>query len=73
MAGSIDRAQCPECRLIEVLYISIEFVAAEIGEFSLAGAQMKFSGRELPVLKCHNCDFRLVGEFDNNTHAVFRP
>jgi hypothetical protein len=69
--ASIDRTPCPECHLVEKLYIDIQLVAKPIGEFSLAGAQMKFSGKTCPVLKCRNCEFELVGEFDGETHATF--
>lgn len=79
MTDTIDRTPCPECGFVKNdhptsrtgLYIDIEFVAKPLGTFSLAGVQMKVSGRELPVLKCRNCPFELVGEFDGNSHAVF--
>lgn len=75
MSGTINRTPCPECNMIGKLYISVEIVAKEIGTFSLAGHQVKFSGKELPVLKCNNCDFSLVGRFDGegHSHAVFDP
>lgn len=73
MAGTIDRTPCPGCGQTEVLYISVKLFAKKIGEFSLAGAQVKFSARELPVLKCHNCDFNLVGRFTDDNHVAFTP
>lgn len=81
MTGTIDRTPCPQCGFVKDdrpvsrtgLYIDIEFVAKPIGDFSLAGMQIKVSGRELPVLKCRNCPFKLVGEFDGDNHAVFSP
>jgi hypothetical protein len=73
MTGTIDRTPCPQCGLASNLYIVIEFVAKPLGTFSLAGAQVKFSGRELPVLKCRNCPFMLVGDFDGEGYAVFNP
>lgn len=73
MSGSINRTPCPGCGMINNLYISVEFVAQPIGSFSLAGMQMKVSGRERPVLKCRNCDFNLPGEYDGDNHAVFSP
>jgi hypothetical protein len=73
MTGSIDRTPCPQCGLINKLYINIEFVVAHIGDFSLAGMQVKFPGRERPVLKCKNCPFTLAGEFDGEGYATFTP
>lgn len=73
MAGSITRTACPTCGMIGYLTITTRFIARPIGEFSLAGAQMKFSGAMKPVLKCSNCTFDLVGDWDGDSHAVFAP
>ena len=73
MTGTIDRTPCPRCGLSNNLYIVIEFVASPLGTFSLAGETVKFSGRELPVVKCRNCHFALVGEFDGEGYATFAP
>lgn len=71
MAGTITRTSCPKCSVVGYLHIENEFISKEIGDFSLAGAQMKLSGTMRPVLKCHNCDLRIIGEFDGDNHAVF--
>jgi hypothetical protein len=73
MTGTIDRTPCPQCGLANNLYIAIEFVPSPLGTWSLAGLQWKTTGRELPVLRCKNCEFNLVGEYDGNNHAVFNP
>jgi hypothetical protein len=73
MTGTINTTPCPECKLIEKLYIDVQFVSSELGTFSLAGAQIKTSGKMLPILKCHNCDFSLMGDFDGDRHVVFTP
>lgn len=73
MSGTITRTPCPKCGMTGDLYIAIELVAKPVGAFSLAGAQTKFSGKVLPVLRCGDCGFMLVGEFDGDSHAVFRP
>lgn len=75
MAGTINRTPCPRCTTVGTLYINIEFIAKPIGTWSLSGAQVKASGWMKPVLRCrHNhCEFKLVGEFDGDNHAVFKP
>lgn len=74
MSGTINRTPCPKCGMVNNLYIAIEMVASPLATWSLAGNQMKVPARERPVLKCHNCDFNLPGEYDGDSHAVFpRP
>jgi len=71
MTGTITRTGCPECSVVGYLYLTSRFIAKPIGEFSLAGAQMKVSGTMKPVLKCHNCSLDIVGEYDDDNHATF--
>lgn len=71
MAGTIGRTRCPSCTLTGVLYIDTSFVAGQIGEFGLAGGQMKTTATLRPVLKCRNCALHIPGEFDGDNHAVF--
>jgi hypothetical protein len=73
MTGTITRTACPECGEVGYLYIDTRFVSKPLGTFSIAGAQMKTVGKMKPVLRCHNCPFDLVGEFDGGNHAVFSP
>lgn len=68
---------CPKCGASELgLYLCLS--AKPLGEFSLAGAQSKFSARYVPVLECLNpleggmCDFTLTGRVEDG-HAVFDP
>lgn len=43
--------ECPKCGRKEV-YLTLELSAKDLGDFSLAGAQLKFSMAEVPVLTC---------------------
>lgn len=62
---------CPECEFSE-LRLSLEMRAAEIGDFSLAGAQMKFSVKAHPCLECAECGWYLFGTVDGRTgEALF--
>lgn len=45
---------CPVCGK-KTLELEMRLEAAELGTFSLAGHQMKFSAREWPYLVCRNC------------------
>jgi hypothetical protein len=59
---------CPECRFPE-LRLSLVLRAAEIGDFSLAGVQMKFSVSSMPMLEC---GWYLPGTVDGRTgEALF--
>ena len=63
---------CPLCVRPGGLKIHLEFLSKPLGTFSLAGAQMKLSVREVPVLSCGQpgCNLILVGEIQDG-HAVF--
>lgn len=66
----LDTTPCPNCEATGTLAIDVKLVANPLGSHSLAGAQLKVSARERPVLSCSACDFELAGEFDGQ-HAVF--
>lgn len=68
-----ETSQCPRCHAGPgTLQIRSTLQARPIGEFSLAGAQMKVSAVEVPVLTCSACDLHIVGRFEDG-HAVFTP
>lgn len=69
----VEETPCPECGVTGSLDLSIRLVAHQVGDFSLAGVQMKFSARDTPVLGCGKCGFELYGEIDDNENAVFHP
>lgn len=73
MTGTITRTACPTCKVIGYLYMTSRFIIKPIGTWSLAGAQVKTTGTMAPVLKCHNCDLDIVGQFDGENHATFDP
>lgn len=63
---------CPKCTYPGGLAIFLEFVSKPIGSFSLAGAQMKLSVRQVPVLSCSlpGCKFMTTGYIQGGD-AVF--
>lgn len=61
---------CPECHTKGALRVFSRLQAKPIGEFSLAGAQTKFSATEVPVLGCRVCTYEVVGRFEDG-HVVF--
>ena len=63
---------CPVCSARNTLKITMRLVANPVGSFSIAGAQTKFTARELPVLDCRACGLHLVGDIADG-HAVFQP
>lgn len=73
MSETLKKTPCPKCGEL-TLVLDLRLKAKEIGEFSLAGQQMKFSVQELPHLSCANpvmCDFEEWGRIEG-THAVFK-
>ena len=66
-------AWCPGCYAKGTLKIISRLQAKPIGEFSLAGNQMKVSAREVPVLVCRACEHEVVGRFEDDGHVVFDP
>lgn len=68
-----EQSPCPRCHAAPgTLAIGSTLSARPLGEFSLAGYQMKFSAVEVPVLTCSACALRVVGRFEDG-HAVFTP
>lgn len=54
------------------LELSLRMTAARVGDFSLAGAQMKFSVQTIPYLECPKCDGFVWGTIDGRTgEALF--
>jgi len=68
----IESTQCPECGRLNTLRIENVLDAKPIGDFSLAGAAMKFSARSRPKLVCAECPYQNLGEYDGR-YAVFQP
>ena len=68
----LEKVLCPKCTHPGGLAIHLEFHSKPIGTFSLAGAQMKLSVRQVPVLSCSlpGCNLILVGEIQEGD-AVF--
>ena len=52
MEDQLRQVVCPGCGEVGSLGVELRLVAKPIGSFSLAGAQMKVSAREVPHLVC---------------------
>jgi hypothetical protein len=59
----VSGTDCPACGQ-RTLTVAWELVAKDVGTFSLAGATMKFSAYQAPVLRCTNCGVSSVGRFE---------
>jgi hypothetical protein len=62
-------ATCPDCGASSrtdstAFEIRKTLVASPIGSFSLAGAQMKVSAREVLVLQCAHCGWHVIGHLE---------
>jgi hypothetical protein len=57
---SIDKTPCPSCGAV-ALRIEWRLTARPIGSFSLSGAGMKLSAREVPWLICGSCEIEIQG------------
>lgn len=70
---NVAAAPCPVCAAAPgCLTVTVRLVAKPLGSFSLAGAQVKVSAEECPVLHCSACGLEVVGRFDGDRHhAVF--
>lgn len=55
----LSQIPCPNCDLRN-LYLGTGLVARPVGSFSLAGAQMKFSARDVPAIRCRTEDCNFV-------------
>lgn len=67
-----EESACPACDYRGGLTIEDHFFADPIGSASLAGHQIKVTGRRKPVLRCGACRLYLVGEYEGQ-HALFEP
>lgn len=56
----VANTPCPSCGE-KTLRIEARLAAKPIGDFSLAGAQMKVSAVEVPWLVCDNCGVEVEG------------
>ncbi len=63
---------CPACGVLGQLDLSVVLQARPLGDWSLAGAQMKTSASEVPQLSCGACEMEIVGRFEQG-YAVFTP
>lgn len=72
---TVDNARCPACGAGPgTLAIVERLVAAPLGTYSLAGAQLKASARVRPVLTCTACALEKAGEYDaDGRHVTFQP
>jgi hypothetical protein len=52
MDTDLSTVTCPDCGVTGSIELTTRLVAKPIGTFSLAGAQMKVSAVETPVLAC---------------------
>jgi len=52
MEDQLRQVVCPSCGEVGSLGVELRLVAQPIGSFSLAGAQMKVSARDVPHLVC---------------------
>ncbi len=73
MTDTITKTACPKCTKVGGLHINIQLVSKPLGTFSLAGAQVKTSAYQAPVLECQHCDLHVAGRFDGDNHASFNP
>ena len=70
------KVPCPECEFSGKLGIYRTLYAKPVGSFSLAGAQLKVSAYEVPILACGHCGLKLVGQYEmehGKPYAVFNP
>lgn len=60
---------CPNCGAENTVTIRPGLSAKQIGTFSLAGAQMKFSANEVAIAECSSCDLKVFGRIEAGTLA----
>lgn len=60
---------CPNCGAENAVTIRPGLSAKQIGEFSLAGQQMKVSARTVAIAECSSCDLYLTGRVEGATLA----
>lgn len=67
----MSQRTCPQCGAgKESLSIRKGFVSAPIGDFSLAGSQMKFSATEVLLIECDQCNWGAEGHFEGRHFVV---
>ena len=79
--------KCPTCGQ-DSIFLTLELQGSKLGDFSLAGMQVKFSMKEVPVLICDGevrngdrpelfeyteCSWRLVGTIEDGQAVFQRP
>ena len=70
--ANIEHSPCPECKIQGVLRLTKVLQVKPIGDYSLAGVQLKFSAIERPVLSCLACQMSIVGDYDSDgLHMTF--
>lgn len=60
-SDDLSQVECPGCAE-KGLFLTKVLAARPIGDFSLAGAQMKLSAHEVPALKCGFCDWTEIAK-----------
>lgn len=60
-SDDLSQVECPGCTE-KGLFLTKVRAARPIGDFSLAGAQMKVSAYEVPALKCSFCDWTEIAK-----------
>lgn len=74
--ATVDAAPCPvpSCAAVGTLTLDRVFEAKPVGAYSLAGVQLKTTGRFRPVLRCSACGLDHRGEYDpDGRHVTFPP
>ncbi len=67
--GSAElRQPCPSCGA--ALTLSWTLRAREVGSFSLAGAQLKFSATQAAIVVCEACGWRVAGQLTGATMSA---
>lgn len=60
----MPRRACPRCRSLGTLTLTMVLTALGVGEFSLAGVQLKFPARDRVRLKCVACGALWFGHLE---------
>jgi hypothetical protein len=58
---------CPNCGGENTVQVEPALSAGQIGEFSLAGMQLKFPAREVARATCTACPLNLIGRIEGAT------
>ena len=65
----LPQKRCPSCGERGGLHFANVLAAKDIGDFSLAGAQLKFSAIEQVICRCSLCGEERAGHLENVTMA----